>query len=104
MAEFATPEQLHAMTREERRLHPQFTPRCPRCEGAHEGEAFAFARPVVDGDGTWRWYAICPISGDPFFIAAINEMDEEAISRARASGYVREGAQETPVIPSVAGA
>lgn len=82
---YATPEEMLTMTREQRRVEGgaervDFGGPCPRCgnERPHmpdPPEVFAFARPIMDSEGIWHWYAICPVTGDPWFVRALDEAD-----------------------------
>ena len=49
---------------------------CARCEGGPDHAAlkvYRFAKPIRDRDGTWRYWATCPRTGDPIIIGSTVE-------------------------------
>lgn len=57
---------------------------CPRCEQPHDGlTVYYLFRPIADESGMWRWWAECPVTGDPILISDLDEIKPEWVERVR---------------------
>jgi hypothetical protein len=51
---------------------------CARCDTDHEGLEFKQfnGNLITDSDGTWDWWGICPVTGDPILLRILDEHGE----------------------------